>query len=441
MTSQRHPLSPSCRGACLALLAVVCAGRSPAAPEEKRLEAGTCLARGDALLSREGPDRDWHVVAAGKPVWTRDELLALPGARAEVLSKDGAVQLSLWGNLPELAPVPLLESAVVLHDPGAADLDLTLLRGRLLFRNRKDKGAARVLLHFDGQAWELTLVDRESEAAVELSGRWPRGAGFQLKPDPANRPITALELNVLKGDVDLRFGGRRFGLSAPPGPAGFAWNSLAGPAPGPQKRERVPDWADPKRPAGADGKRMLAVLEQLDGYLAKAPPPAALPKLSEALDRSPSQREAAAGRMLVVYCLGALDDLPGLIKALGDPRHPEVRDTAVDTLRAWIGRGPGQDLALYDFLVKHEKYAPTLAETLLQLLHSPFDDRLPETYEALIGYLRHEKLPIRELARWHLQRLAPKIDIPYDAAASPEEREKAYQEWKKRIPDGKLPPR
>jgi hypothetical protein len=78
---------------------------------------------------------------------------------------------------------------------------------------------------------------------------------------------------------------------------------------------------------------------------------------------------------------------------------------------------------------------------VLQLLHSPFDSKLPETYEALIGYLRHDKLPVRELARWHLQRLAPKItDIPYDAAGSAAEREKAYQEWKKRIPDGKLPP-
>src|SRR5262249_22787318 len=86
-------------------------------------------------------------------------------------------------------------------------------------------------------------------------------AGFQLKPGPANRRTTAWELNVLRADVDLKVAGRRFGLSAPPGPSVFSWNSLTGPAAGPRKRETVPDWADPKRPAGADGKRMLALLE------------------------------------------------------------------------------------------------------------------------------------------------------------------------------------
>jgi hypothetical protein len=75
------------------------------------------------------------------------------------------------------------------------------------------------------------------------------------------------------------------------------------------------------------------------------------------------------------------------------------------------------------------------------LLHTPFDPKAPETYETLIAYLRHDKQPVRELAKWHLDRLAPAgRSIPFDAAAPPEEREKAYKEWKKLIPDGKLPP-
>jgi hypothetical protein len=424
------------------LLVLVFAIRSAAAPEEKRVEVGTHLATGNALLDREGPEKDWGVVEAKKPVWTRDVLLALPGARADVLSKNGAVRLSLWGNLPELAPVPVLESAVVLHDAGTADLDATLLRGRVLVHNHKDKGPARVLLRFEDQTWELTLSEPGDEAAVELFGRWPRGVGFQLKPDPLDRPTTVAALYIVKGAVDLKFGGRSFGLSAPPGPAAFSWNSATGPGRTPQNRDELPDWANPKRKTGDEGKLFLALVERLDGYLSTTPPPAALAKLREAAAGAPTQAEAAAARRLIVYCLAALDDLPALAESLGDAKHPEVRDTAVEALRSWIGRGPGQDRVLYDLLIKREKYSPALAETVLQLLHSPFDDKLPETYEALIGYLRHEKLPIRELARWHLQRLAPTVkDIPYDAAADTEAREKAYQEWKKRIPDGKLPPK
>ena len=55
----------------------------------------------------------------------------------------------------------------------------------------------------------------------------------------------------------------------------------------------------------------------------------------------------------------------------------------------------------------------------MQLLHSPFDLDRPETYDALIAYLRHSRLPVRELARWHLYRLVPAgRKIVYDAAAS-----------------------
>jgi hypothetical protein len=289
----------------------------------------------------------------------------------------------------------------------------------------------------------LTLLDPGDEAAVRLFGRWPRGAPFRLKPGAEDRPTTALELTITTGDGELRIGSRRFGLSAPPDPSAFAWTSVGGPAGAPQKRESLPVWANAKRKISAEGQLLQGLVRRLDRSLAEAPPLTALAKFPEAVEKgSSSKQEVAAARALVVYCQGALDDLPRLVEALGDTRHPEARDTAVEALRHWIGRAPGQDQVLYDVLVKQGKYSPALAETVMQLLHSPFDDKLPETYEVLIGYLRHEKLPVRELARWHLQRLAPGIkDIPYDAAGTDEEREKAYREWKKRIPDGSLPPK
>ena len=69
------------------------------------------------------------------------------------------------------------------------------------------------------------------------------------------------------------------------------------------------------------------------------------------------------------------------------------------------------------------------------------EQRQPETYEVLIQCLRHSKLAVRELARWHLARLAPEgKDIHYDAGAPAEERARAYEQWQALIPAGQLPP-
>src|SRR5262249_38529324 len=150
---------------------------------------------------------------------------------------------------------------------------------------------------------------------------------------------------------------------------------------------------------------------------------------------------AAVTRSVAVCGLAALDDLPRLTEALAGAKQPLVRETAIEAMRNWIGRGPGQDQLLYNFLIKQRQYSPTHAEIVLNLLHTPFDPRAAETYEALIAYWGHDKLRGRELAKWHVGGLAPAgRSIPFDAAAPPEEREKAYKEWKKLIPDGKLPP-
>jgi hypothetical protein len=141
--------------------------------------------------------------------------------------------------------------------------------------------------------------------------------------------------------------------------------------------------------------------------------------------------------------MGAVDDLQGLTDALADPKSAVLRETAVEALRHWIGRNEEQDLKLYRFLVQRQEYPEAQAETVLQLLHNPFALDRPETYETLIAYLRHSRLAVRELARWHLYRIVPAgRKIAYDAAAAENmaERQKAYEAWKKLIPSGKLPP-
>jgi hypothetical protein len=409
--------------------------RAPGQGLEPRVAVGKCQTPAGTLLAREAPGQAWAVVVADDSVHSRDLLLALPGVRAEVQSSAGDVRLTLWGNLPELSEFPALESAVVLHDSRAFDLDFTLDRGRVVLANRKKKGPAAVWVRLPTTAWSLTLSEPGDEVALELMGRWQRGVLFQREARAGHRPTQVVAVHMLKGSATLKTGRVTHRLSAPPGPASFEWDSVRGEDEGPSRRDELPAWAGEEVPQGLRG-----LLSQLVA-LRDESVPAALATFLRQADRHADAKAATQRRRLAVYALGAVDDLEGLIDAWTDSTDAAAREAAVDTLRHWIGRDASRDGRLFRFLVQRREYTEPQAETVLHLLHSPFLADQPETYETLIAYLRHSRLPVRELARWHLYRLAPAgRSIAYDAAAPEAERLKALEAWKKLIPSGKLPP-
>ena len=108
------------------------------------------LAPEGTLLRRAAPDKPWEVVEPKDEVFSRDLMLALPLSQASVESKNGAVRLLFWGNVPQVSPFPILESAVVLHEPKGTDLDLSPQRGRVVLTNTKEKGAAKVRVRLPG---------------------------------------------------------------------------------------------------------------------------------------------------------------------------------------------------------------------------------------------------------------------------------------------------
>lgn len=401
---------------------------------EPRVEAGKNQSAAGALLARATGGGTWHAVEPGAAVFSRDVLLALPGSRAVVEPRPDSVGLTLWGNLPQLSSFPGLESAVVLHDSRAYDLDFSLLRGRVVVSSAKAKGPARVWVRLPGTAWELTLAERGDAIALESYGRWPRGVPFTKEPRPGERPTTAVVATVLKGRVELATDDTRYTLTAPPGPASFRWDSVAGADAGPERRDQLPPWADLKAPRPPEAAAVEQVVGAFQAGLKGRAPGAALSELLDAADRETDKARAALVREFAILSLAAVDELPRVAQALADPKHASARDTATVALRHWIGESSGRDPVLYFVLTQQLNYSEANAETVLQLLHSPFRADEPDGLRALLAYLRHDRLAVRSLALWHLRRLVPAgKDIAFDPAAPEADREKGYAEWKKLI--------
>ena len=216
---------------------------------------------------------------------------------------------------------------------------------------------------------------------------------------------------------------------------------MAGEAAAPERLKELPAWADPNVSVPAEGKAVEAAAEAYRQELRKTGlPQAALQSLLDAAADEKDKPRAAMLREFAVLGLAALDDTPRVAEALADPHSADVRDAAVVALRMWIGAYPGRDLELYHLLQDRLGYTDREAETVLDLLHTPFDPEKPATYEALIRLLQHPKLAVRELGRWHLYRLTRVgKDIAYDPAAPDEERDKAVKAWRELIPSGQLP--
>lgn len=411
---------------------------APAPPSDKHVKAGRYVFAdgwpGLLLRATREDAAPWQRLAPEGPVQTGDYLVSLPGYRSE-LRLDRGVRLQLWGNLPEFSPIPVVESAVTLHENAAFDLDLTLERGRIVFVNHKAEGPAQVRLRFLKEIWDVTLQEPGSVAAAELFSAYDQGIPFSKEPG-GEKPTAQLALLVLEGEAGIKARPRQFGgLKAP---ALFRWDSERGSGDRPFPLPRVPDWWTDK---GSSARPFAKEMRKALGELAnRVTPPVSLDVALTEARRSTDP----ASRVLALRFHGALDDLPSLLDALADEEHDDVRFTAIDVLRTWSGLRADHDLRLFR-TVMSRGVPETHAEIIMQLLHTFSQEQVasPATYETLIEYLRHDRLPIRELAYFHLRFLAPEgaKKIAYRPAGPAEQRELAYEQWKKYIPTGKLPPR
>ncbi len=396
-------------------------------------EVGKCASATGTIWRRAAEGQPWQAVKQGEALRAGDLLLGTPGAALD--SRNGAVRLTFPSNLSGTAPLPIVESAVTLQDSKDLDLKFSLDRGRVDVLNQKTQGEARVGMRLrDGDKLCTAVLQKPAtRTALMMIGRWPAGVPFTKAPKPGDGPTIHLIYLVLQGEVMLSLDGRHVALSAPPGPAMIQWDSVTGGDPTPERVEKVPAWAvESADDKGAQEK--LTALQAFRDLALKESLPAAAQKFVQS--GNPAQRR------LAVFVMGAADDLAGLGQAVSTTKHGDVWENAVLALRHWIGRGPGQDLKLYNGLVKDRNFTEVDARTMLQLLHDFGDADLarPELYEMLIDFLDHQKMGVRGLAYWHLSRLAPEgRSLNYDPLAAADSRQEAVAGWRKLIPAGQLP--
>lgn len=405
---------------------------------EPRVAVAKCQSY-PGLMSSEGTFLPFKRVEKGEDVYSRDLLVAIPGFKVNLEPTSGAVKMTLWGNLPELSDSPVLESTVVLHDTKAYDLDFTLITGRVVLENLKD-GPAKIWLRAE-KGVQMVLPEKGDKVALEIYGRWPAGVPFKAKRAEREAPTLLWEVHCLKGKLEIKANKTEWYMTAAPGPAYFHGDSAGGAAAGgPEKRTSAPEWYEPKGKAAEMQKLIDDVVTTYTGRLKSSDPQEIANGLLELAAKDENKQRARVLRYIVVHAAAAIDDLDRVVELLGTSKHPEERKAAVIGLRHWIGEKEGRDDKLYEALQSgHLGYTKAEAETILQLLHSPFNPGIAETYDTLIAYLAHRKQAVRELAHWHLERLAPVgKDIKFDAADL-DAAKKAAAEWKKLIPTGELP--
>ncbi len=372
------------------------------------------------LMRRERNQPTWARLPPEKGrVFATDQLLMLPGFRGDVRF-DSGVQMLLWGNLPEFAKlaIPVLEAQVTINSQSGTDLDFSLERGRVLLSNHKKEGAALIRVRFGEEVWDLTLHDADTEVGLELLANCLPYA----RASANNEPDTEVALLVFKGEASLKVHAQEFLLQ--PNTI-VMWDSVLGSWSRPSLLPRLPEWYSTKvLPTTAAAREASQALDNLSRMSTTKTLDVALGECLHAND--------AATRTLAIRCFAALSDVPALLNALNDDKHPGLRAAAVEGLRHLLGVSPNSEREL-ERIAKEKNYSEKQIVTLRQLLQGFVSQQWaqPAVRTAVVDYLLHDKLVVRQLAYSLLLRMFPDGQrIGYDAGADERKRERAVEEWK-----------
>ncbi|MBM4072353.1 MAG: hypothetical protein FJ271_26005 [Planctomycetes bacterium] len=403
-------------------------------PEPVESEAPAAILKspiGTLLIGADESKQAWQLPALFDYVPLEKTLIALPGSRAVVDLPRAGAQLILWGNLPELSPSPVLQCVARLRAEKGADAELSLVRGRIMLENTRKEGPVKARIHLAKEQLDVTLATPKSAIVLERFQPWIAGVPFAIKPKTPRMADAHVALLVVKGKVEITRQGETHHVQEPAAFVGVGSGRLQGPS----AVNKLPDWLWPNTDLSEKATAWHKGVETLRRQFA------AKKGVGSAVTATAGSKQAHA-RAVAVLSAAAVGNLPAVLAGWRD-KSAEVRLAATRALQNRISAGSEEDLELYHTLLE-AKYPAGQAQTIMELLHGFSSAALtrPETYEILINYLQHQQPAIRELAAWNLYTLVPQgKSIPYDAAASQEERARSQAAWRKLVPEGKVPPR
>ncbi|HJZ55681.1 MAG TPA: hypothetical protein VKE74_12005 [Gemmataceae bacterium] len=432
-------------------------------PRDDRVPIGKVETPNVLVFTRPMDGPRWVRVDAAQPVNSQNELICLPGYKADVRLESG-VGLHLWGNVPEQlgstaagVRVPL-EARVRIHQPPQGfDADLTLLTGRVYLSTKNPEGA-KVLVRFAGEVWNIRLKDEKTDVMVEvLTAFVPGSPYFREGGEPAR---VSARIAVSKGAADLDAPKRFKKLAEVAGPAVLTWNSVTGQVDGPKPYDRAdpnfvrfldtyipPEWAK-------------MVNQSLADFVGRLVDPNGLHlMLAEQLGQPPStDRVRQLECRLAVYAQAAIattpeieDGIALLVDVLNEQIRGYARAVAPTALSAWLARDPANTARLFTVMVEKKRVPADEADLILQLLRGyvPVRRSTPKDYEKvdqLVKHLSSRSIAVRELALWNLLTFvdpsAATHGLATDVALDAPEYgyDKFVNAWKQRIEDLKKRP-
>ncbi|MDB5307975.1 MAG: hypothetical protein JWO38_2177 [Gemmataceae bacterium] len=405
--------------------------------------------------------------ADDEPAWLRldpageagvtgnDQVLALPGYKADV-QLDTGVKVHLWGNVPELLPVRLLEARVRFHAPERKvdgkgedfDADITLLAGRIYVSTSRPAGG-RVRVRFAGEVWDITLADAKSEAVVEVKTAFDPGTPFAR--EGGQKPRVDALFAVVRGTAGLAAPERFKTFDKITAPAAVAWDSKGGTISDPKPVEPGNQYYDRFQLVGSDqGKQVQKALTDMAGRLTDRAGVKVM--LAEVLTEQPDPGRVVAVQV-AVYAQAAIvfgaagDELKPLIDLLGDELRGYARVAVVNALAAWIAQAPG-NTALLGQQLDAKFRGDGEAEIILRLLRGSVSPAKPDPtdLDRLVGFLTHPSVAVRELALWNLinfvDQTAPRTPgmVADVAVATGPGYEKFVKAWRVRVEEIKNRP-
>ena len=438
-------------------------GGSPvAAPPVESVAAPKAEAGAVKLVSQKASALIQMKAGEGKfLVGDKDTLLPV-GARVisahDGFLQAGKVRVILDSDIAGDSPMPVVEAGVVIDKPSDPSFDAAfqLERGRVDLQNTDDAKPAKVHVRLMGEGADIELSPG-ARVAIETYGRFLPGTRFDpdTKPETAAKPFIRAQLVVLKGEVTYKDKDTFMRLNQPPGKAQLGFDSELGNELVPAHLDKIPSWAieDPKDPEVMKHHAMIKELE------AKIIEKGDIGLVIDDFAKSEDPRK----RIAAIYLSAATDDLARLFLSVSLSPQPDVVDEAIVALRHWLGRAPGQDQKLYEFLMKgipelekqsqgkHGKpFSGPQAVAFIDLLFgfSDAQKEQPATYRYLLKLLSSDRTAIRGLASWYLNHMIPEgIRFGFNANGPKEVREAAIKQWEtrlmelKKLPEANLPPR